>query len=288
MEIKDIGSFMECYETRSINKAAKSLFISPQGLGKILDRLEAELHISLFERTKQGLIPTEAGVLFYDKCQNIIADVQDLERNLDSIRNQKTIFKVGYSCGLIRRLPMNEVEALQASVENFEISMEEGYNQDIKTKLINGELDVALVIGRLAAADVVEQEIDTKIMCALVPRNHRLFEQSSISIKDLENEQLICLNERYQSYSNLVAACERQGFFPKIRIKTMEAAMIYEFVEDGLGIGIDVDIHKKDFISKDIKLIPIKDGVPWSVYIIYKKNSKNEQLIKRFIELIVK
>ena len=48
MDIKDIRSFMECYETRSINKAAKSLFISPQGLGKILDRLESELHVQFF------------------------------------------------------------------------------------------------------------------------------------------------------------------------------------------------------------------------------------------------
>ncbi|MCR5544994.1 MAG: LysR family transcriptional regulator, partial [Lachnospiraceae bacterium] len=65
MEIKDSNSIMECYETRSIIKAAKSLYITPQGLGKILDRLEQEAKVKLFERTKQGLIPTEAGVFFY-------------------------------------------------------------------------------------------------------------------------------------------------------------------------------------------------------------------------------
>ena len=62
MDTKDIRSFMECFETRSINKAAKSLYITPQGLGKILDRLEQEIKMPLFERTAKGLIPTEAGV----------------------------------------------------------------------------------------------------------------------------------------------------------------------------------------------------------------------------------
>ena len=76
---------MECYETRSINKAAKSLFISPQGLGKLLDRLEQELRIQLFERTKQGLIPTEAGVFFYEKSQKLIEDTQELEQGLEKV-----------------------------------------------------------------------------------------------------------------------------------------------------------------------------------------------------------
>ncbi len=44
-------------------------------------------------------------------------------------------------------------------------------------------------------------------------------------------------------------------FHPDIKIKTMEAAMIYEFVKEGLGIGIDVDIHNRESLYKDIRLI---------------------------------
>lgn len=284
MEVKDIRSFMECYETRSINKAAKSLYISPQGLGKLLDRLEHELRVQLFERTKQGLIPTEAGVFLYDKSQKLLAQTQEIEQGLELIRNKRKAFHIGYSCGLIRMLPMKKMEQFQESIIGTDIIWDESSNQEIKDKLISGQLDIALVIGRVAAADYIEQEVSSKQMCAVVPFGHRLYEMDSISISDLKSEQLITLNEKYQSYSNLINSCDREGFYPIIRAKTMEAAMIYEFVNEGLGIGIDVDIHSKNSISGKFKLIPVSDGIPWTVYVAYSKEKQNNSLIKHFLD----
>ncbi len=116
MDVKDIRAFMGCYETRSINKAAKSLYISPQGLGKILDRVEQELEVSLFERTKQGLVPTEAGVFFYEKSMKLIEDTQELEQGLEKIRRKNDVFNVGYSCGAIHVVSMKRLENLRKSL----------------------------------------------------------------------------------------------------------------------------------------------------------------------------
>lgn len=288
MDVKDIHSFMECYETRSINKAAKSLYISPQGLGKLLDRLEHELRAPLFDRTKQGLIPTEAGVFLYDKSQKLLTDMQEIEQGLELIRNKKKTFHIGYSCGLIRMLPMKKMEAFQAAFTGNDIIWDEGSNQDVKDRLVKGQLDIALVIGRVAATDFVEKEVSSKQMCAIVPSNHPLYDKDSIQIRDLKDEQLITLNEKYQSYTNLLNTCEREGFYPNIRAKTMEAAMIYEFVSEGLGIGIDVDIHSKDSLSDRFKLIPITDGIPWSVYVAYRNSNQNNPLIKCFLDTFIK
>ncbi len=287
MDVKDIHSFMECYETRSINKASKSLYISPQGLGKLLDRLEHELRAPLFDRTKQGLIPTEAGVFLYDKSQKLLTDMQEIEQGLELIRNKKKTFHIGYSCGLIRMLPMKKMEAFQAAFTGNDIIWDEGSNQDVKDRLVKGQLDIALVIGRVAATDFVEKEVSSKQMCAIVPSNHPLYDKDSIQIRDLKDEQLITLNEKYQSYTNLLNTCEREGFYPNIRAKTMEAAMIYEFVSEGLGIGIDVDIHGKDSLSDRFKLIPIADGIPWSVYVAYNNNNQNNPLIKCFLDTFI-
>ncbi|WP_029321956.1 LysR family transcriptional regulator [Butyrivibrio sp. AE3004] len=287
MDIKDIRYFMECYETRSINKAAKDLFITPQGLGKILDKLEQEMQIQLFERTKQGLVPTEAGVFFYEKSLKLLAETQELEQGLETIRKKNDIFNVGYSCGLIRLLPMNKIEQFQQAIGATKLSLEESSNPDIKAKLINGQFDVALVIGRVAATGFIEKEIDSKSMCAVVYKGHQLFKRDSLKIADLKNEQLISLNEKYQSYTNLLNSCEREGFYPDVRIKTMEAAMIYEFVREGHGIGIDVDIHNRESISKDIRLIPIEDGISWNVYVAYSKENTKEKHLRYFLDTII-
>ena len=57
--------------------------------------------------------------------------------------------------------------------------------------------------------------------------------------------------------------------------------MIYEFVREGIGIGIDVYIHNREGLFENVKLIPIKDAIPWSVYLVYKvEKRKDECLIK--------
>ncbi|MCR5545243.1 MAG: LysR family transcriptional regulator, partial [Lachnospiraceae bacterium] len=265
-------------------KAAKSLYITPQGLGKILDRLEQEAKVKLFERTKQGLIPTEAGVFFYENSQKILECSRELEQGLEALRNNRDSFSLGYSCGLVRMIPVHEFEKFQENMGNIKILLEEASNQDVKNRLLKREFDAALVIGRVAAGDFIEEEIAKKSMCAVVPKGHSLFERESIKIADLKDEQLISLNEKYQSYINLVTSCDREGFYPNIRVKTMEASMIYEFVLDGLGIGIDVDIHREKTVPKSVKMIPIEDGIPWSVYFIYPKDSKNSDVIQLFKE----
>lgn len=288
MQLKDIRSFIECYETRSINKASKTLYISPQGLGKILDRLELELHIKLFERTKTGLIPTNAGIIFYEKGQQILRDTDDLEKELGKLKREKELFRVGYSCGLSRSLSLDKMDFFQDKYSNYELIWEEGQNPDIKQKLIAGDLDVALVIGRLAASDYVEQEINSRDLCAVVPKGHDYYNRDKLEINDLKEKNIIILNEKYQSYHNFVQSCEHAGFYPNIKIKTMEAAMIYEFVENGLGIGIDVNIHKGGNINKDIKLIPIVDAIPWAIYVAFNKKNKDSAIIKEFIKKIIK
>ena len=287
MDTKDFNSIMECYETRSINKAAKTLYITPQGLGKLLDRVEHELQVKLFERTKQGLIPTEAGTFFYEKSQGIIARAHELEAGLEAIKSKQNVFKVGYSCGLIRMLPLVKIEQFQERLSNTKLILEEGPNDEIKSALTMGKVDVALVIGRTPGADFVEDELASKTMCAVVPKGHPLYSMTSLKIADLKDEQIICLNEKYQSYRNLLNSCEREGFYPNIRIKTMEASMIYEFVAEGLGIGIDVDIHHKErAISPDINLIPIEDAIPWSVYVVYRDSKTEDEQVQAFLEMI--
>ena len=50
MDTRDIRCFRLVYEERSINKAAHQIFITPQGLSRIIVKLENELQTQLFQR----------------------------------------------------------------------------------------------------------------------------------------------------------------------------------------------------------------------------------------------
>ena len=74
MNVKDLKSFEAVYEERGINQAAQKLFITPQGLSRNIKMLESELDTVLFERTKQGVRPTESAELLHERAGILIRD----------------------------------------------------------------------------------------------------------------------------------------------------------------------------------------------------------------------
>ena len=286
MDTKDIRSFIECYETRSINMAAKSLFITPQGLGKILDRLEHEIKLPLFDRTAKGLVPTDAGVLFYEKSLKLLEYMNEIEAGINSLRRTNKQLRIGYSCGLLRIRRTKAIKDFERNHPELEISWEEGINSNIKEKLMNKQLDIGFVIGRMPTKDMVEREIFSKKVCAIVNKDNPLYKKDAILVKDLKGEQLITLNENYQLYSNLLASCEREGFYPNVRIKTMESSMIYQLASDRLGLGIDADIHGKEFVKEGLRLIPIEDFIPWTGYLVYGREKEKDEVLQQFLKTV--
>ena len=65
MDIHELKCFQAVYQEHSMNQAAKSLYITSQGLGRIIQNLEQELDVSLFTRSARGVEPTEAADVLY-------------------------------------------------------------------------------------------------------------------------------------------------------------------------------------------------------------------------------
>lgn len=95
MNTRDLKCFEAVYEERSINKAAKRLYISPQGLSKIIMALEEELHTVLFERTKQGVHPTQSAVFLYDRAEKVIREFDEIENQIRQMENQNKVLRIG-------------------------------------------------------------------------------------------------------------------------------------------------------------------------------------------------
>ena len=64
MNVRQLSYFMEVYKQGSIAGAAKTLFISPQGVSKTILSLEEELSVELFVRKGRKLVPTQDAISF--------------------------------------------------------------------------------------------------------------------------------------------------------------------------------------------------------------------------------
>lgn len=72
MRLEEMKYFVEIVNAKSINQASRTLFVAQPALSRMLAALEKELGFSLLERSKQGIIPTKAGLEVYADCIRIL------------------------------------------------------------------------------------------------------------------------------------------------------------------------------------------------------------------------
>ncbi|MBQ2777928.1 MAG: LysR family transcriptional regulator [Peptococcaceae bacterium] len=79
MKIEHLYYFLVIANTKSINKAARKLFVSQQHLSRIVNTLEEDLHIKLLNRTSTGIELTEKGKVFTQFAEKIVNDYREMQ-----------------------------------------------------------------------------------------------------------------------------------------------------------------------------------------------------------------
>ena len=82
-------------EERNLTQAAKRLYISQPTLTLYLNRLENELGVKLFDRTKSPVTLTDAGAYYLEKMKKIYASEQALRSQIHFIANPTQTLLVG-------------------------------------------------------------------------------------------------------------------------------------------------------------------------------------------------
>lgn len=286
MDTKDIRSFRLVYEERSINRAAKQLFITPQGLSRIIHKLEEELQIVLFERTKGGMVPTECGDYFYAQSQELLYQLEDMKYHLQKMNSRQRKIKIGFACGVLNLVSLKKLNAIQREMPDVSVQWEEMENQEVVEQVNRGLLDIGFIIGTIPGNEVESCVVYEGKMNALVYPGHPFYEKEKLSIEELKEQPLISLNQKYFSYHSFMQRCGDFGFVPNIVINTMESQLIYRFCNEKLGLGIDADIHKADRLYPDIRRVELQDAIPWKVSMIYRKKEQDRSLVEQLAQIM--
>lgn len=286
MNTKDLRCFSRVYEERSVNQAAKQLFISPQGLSKIIKALEEELGTSLFSRTRTGMTPTAAGVYLYEHAVPLLEHFDEIETTIRHLGSER--FELGFSCGVLHVFPFEKLEQFREKLPGVEIHWEEAANQEILDKVCRKTMDAGFVIGPVSSQELWSQCLYAKKLDAILYKGHRFFERESISIQELEGEPLITLNETYHCYHSLLARFRDFGITPSIRVKTMDSRLIYRLCKKHLGVGVDVNIHGNEPLPEGLSRVEIRDSIPWRISLVAREERRKDPAIQTLVGLFAR
>lgn len=152
----EIEYFIEVYQTRHISKAAIRLGITQPTLTLSLQRLEEKLGVKLFHRTKQGVVSTDQGTLFYKKAHSLIDSWNEIHHDLgQSVEALQGHFKIGCHQSVGAYTLPRFLTSLQETAPGIEINLIHDFSRKITERIVSYDIDLGFVVNPVRHPDLV-------------------------------------------------------------------------------------------------------------------------------------
>lgn len=239
MEIHQLRYFIAVAEHGHFTRAAEALHVAQPSVSQQIQKLEAELGARLLHRMKRGVTLTEAGETFLPWARRIVNDLAAARSDVEELSSlQRGHVAIGATPSLATRFLPNVLAQFHQRYPGISFSLREAGSQPLLSLLVQGDLDVALLILPVRnPALQSELLLDEPIMVGL-PNGHPLTQRSSLTIDELRAEPFVMFREGYDLREVTLDACRRAGFEPRIALEGGEMDSVLRFVSSGLGVAL--------------------------------------------------
>lgn len=165
-KLKSLVIFIRSAQHQSFSEAARQLSMSPSAVSRAVARLEDDLGIRLLQRTTRSLTLTEDGAIFYQRCQQILDDLEAIELEVKQSQSQpKGTLRLNFSIALGKMHIAPRLTALANLYPEliFNVSF-----SDRMSDLIEEGIDATVRVGMSNDSRLVMQAVGTTypITCA--------------------------------------------------------------------------------------------------------------------------
>lgn len=289
--IQQIVIFLTVAETKGFSKAGEKLHLTQPAISKSIAKLEAELGITLFQRTTRELYLTEEGKIYYKgwkaasgKILSTYEQVMEYKRKED-----RTIHVAVTGSTNPRSYFWPLVDNFIRDNEDVEFNVDSDNMEKLCDKIIEGSYDMVFVPDfqhyvlddnqipwKWAAKDHVQ---------LVIPKINPLFNRSMLTLDDIIDEKFVVIDEQMnENYvRNFAEFFDKCDVRPKISKSYKNVYAIRNAYRPTEGI-ILIDNYFNFEFNDDIKKIPLQ-GYYNGIICAWKPNVKSES-VQRFIDSV--
>lgn len=190
MTIRHLKVFIEVAEKGKMSAAAEALYITQPSVSQAIRELEEHYTTLLFERLSKRLYITEAGKLLYGYAKQVVSQFDLMEDNM-APNNLKEKLRIGATLTVGGSILSPLVKDFREDHPEINIFACVDNTQDIEQKLLNMELDVAIVEGQVKHHDLVSVPLIKDRLVLACSNEHPFAGRASVSIHELEGQEFV-------------------------------------------------------------------------------------------------
>lgn len=244
---------------RHFATAAQHCFVTQPTLSMQIQKLEEELDIKLFDRSKQPVVPTETGIAIIEQARMILAGRDTL---LETVQIKKGVLAGELRIGIIPTLapyllPLF-IQSLTKKYPAVRVVVHEMMTELIISRLREGKIDAGILVTPLQEGGIKEYVLFYEELMAYVSRQNAVYEKTYILPQDIDPDKLWLLEEGHCFRSQIVNLCELRKMSRESTHFDYEAGSIEtlrRMVEMNDGITIIPELATLDMPARQTQLI---------------------------------
>ena len=286
-KLNAISVFCKVIETQSFTQAANQQNISVAMASKLVSQLEEHLKTRLLQRTTRKIVPTEAGMLYYQRCQAILLDLSEADSSISNMATSlqgTLLISVPRDFGLLYISPnLSKFIELHPNL-HVEIEFE-----DKRVDLVAEGYDLALRIGYMQDSSLVARKISSSPMHFVASPSYLEARGTPLTPDDLEYHQgLLYKSSLNQVHWQSTKANQIQRYKIQSKVVSNNGMALLEMTKAGLGISNSPSFFVKDALASGelVEILSEYKQKPLDIYVVYPNRRHLPAKVRAFIEFL--
>lgn len=263
MTLSELRFVVAVAKERNFRRAADKCYVSQPALSLAIKKLEEDLGVQIFERSRNDISPTPIGEKIIEQAIKVLEEVNYIREIAKQGNNQLSgVFRLGLIYSVGPYLLPELIPVLRQMAPDMPLDIEENLTVQLESQLKNGVIDAAVVALPFEVAGINTLPLYDEQYLVMVPVNHPWAGRASVSADELADENVLLLNSGHCYSHQVLQACpdlSRKG--QVLQGNSLET--IRNMVASNLGITVlPCSAATERYLNPLVRVIPFSDPVP--------------------------
>ena len=291
MTITQLYYVLAVAENQNFTKAAEKCFVTQPTLSMQIQKLEDQLDVQIFDRSKKPIELTDVGRKIVTQARNIVNESYRIQ---DIVDQQKGFIGGEFKLGIIPTimptlLPMF-LKSFIKKHPKVKLKIEELTTEEIITRIKDGHLDAAIAATPLEDESIKERVLYFEPFVSYIPKGHRLHSNKKIDVSDLDINDMLLLEDGHCFRDGVINLCKvfKNHADDKFQLESGSIETLIKLSNEGLGMTLLPYLHTLDIKEKEAENLHYfnEPSPAREVSIIYHKSELKMQIIEALQDVI--
>ena len=250
-------------QERNFRRAAEKCFVTQPALSLGIKKLENELGVMIFERSRTEVTVTEVGAKIVDQSIVVLEQAARVKEMAKLGTNQLDgLFKLGMIHSVGPYLLPEIIPILRKTASKMPLEIEETLTANLEVQLRNGVIDAAVIALPFNVPSVQTMALYDEDFAVVVPINHYWVKRKHINPEELSEEKVLLLNSGHCFSNQVTQACPELSRRGEV-LQGNSLETIRNMVASNLGITVlPRSATAERYNNPLVKVIPFAKPVP--------------------------